>query len=213
MLYYKLVLHATAYNRPLYRDPRMEMNDSDLISKLLSRDETAFEQVFKTHYKNLHAYAFTLLKDDMAAEEMVQNVFCKLWERNENLSITGSVAAYLYRAVNNESLNYLRHLKVRSDHQLFVSHRNDSLTPSPHGSLHMKELEQKLKEALNDLPEQCRTVFQMSRFEELRYREIAKKLDISVKTVENHMGKALRILRTKLADFLVLILLFINSKF
>ena len=56
------------------------MNDSDLISKLLSRDETAFEQVFKTHYKNLHAYAFTLLKDDMAAEEMVQNVFCKLWE-------------------------------------------------------------------------------------------------------------------------------------
>ena len=73
-----------------------------------------------------------------------------------------------------------------------------------------KELEQQFREALNELPEQCRTVFQLSRFEELKYREIADKLDISVKTVENHMGKALKLLRLKLVDFLPFFFIFLN---
>jgi RNA polymerase sigma-70 factor (ECF subfamily) len=73
-----------------------------------------------------------------------------------------------------------------------------------------KELENKFREALNELPEQCRTVFQLSRFEDMKYKEIADKLDISVKTVENHMGKALKLLRTKLVDFLPLLLILLN---
>jgi RNA polymerase sigma-70 factor (ECF subfamily) len=190
----------------------MEINEQNLIEQLQKRDEAAFEQVFKQHYKNLHAYAFTILKDEMAAEEMVQNVFFKLWERSENLNINGSIAAYLYRAVNNESLNYLKHEKVKSGHQLFVAHRGGAGTVAASGRIQMKELEGRLQSALNGLPEQCRTVFQMSRFEELRYREIADKLQISVKTVENHMGKALKILREKLVDYLVLIILFISCK-
>ena len=210
---YKLVLHATVYKKPLCLDFRMELNESQLISQLQRQDESAFEQVFKSHYKNLHAYAFTMLKDEMAAEEMVQNVFYKLWERNQSITISGSIAAYLYRAVNNESLNYLKHLKVRSEHHLFVSHRAEPGQGSASSRIQLRELQEKLKDALNELPEQCRTVFQLSRFEELRYREIADKLNISVKTVENHMGKALKILRTKLVDFLVIILLFINSKY
>jgi RNA polymerase sigma-70 factor (ECF subfamily) len=190
----------------------MEFNDSLLIDRLQKRDETAFEQVFKSNYKNLHAYAFTMLKDDAAAEEMVQNVFFKLWERTENLTITGPVEAYLYRAVHNESLNYIKHLKIRKEHQLYVSHRMKGEAEGAAKMLRAKELEARLHEALNELPEQCRTIFQLSRFEELRYREIAVRLDISVKTVENQMGKALRILRTKLVDFLVLILLFMHNK-
>lgn len=190
----------------------MEMTDTVLIKGLQNREEAAFEQVFKQHYKSLHAYACTLLKDDVIAEEMVQNVFFKLWERTDNLSISGSVAAYLYRAVHNESLNYIKHLKVRSDHQLFVSHRNEELADQASRKIQLRQLEEKLHEALTELPEQCRTIFQLSRFDELRYREIAEKLDISVKTVENQMGKALKILRNRLADFLVLILIIIYHK-
>jgi RNA polymerase sigma-70 factor (ECF subfamily) len=188
----------------------MEAQETDLIDRLHRRDTIAFEQVFKANFKSLHAYAFTMLKDEMAAEEMVQNVFCKLWERTDNLSITGSLRAYLYRAVHNESLNYLKHLKIRSQHQLYVSHRMNQETDNAARTMQVKELEQKLQDALNELPEQCRTIFQLSRFEELRYREIADRLDISVKTVENQMGKALRLLRLKLVDFLPLIFLLLD---
>jgi RNA polymerase sigma-70 factor (ECF subfamily) len=188
----------------------MELQDHSITNLLAKRDESAFEQVFKTHFKNLHAYAMTLLKDEDEAEEIVQQVFFKLWDRAENLTVSGSVAAYLYRAVHNESLNYLKHLKVRSEHQLHVAHSMKNRTEHSAGKMITKELEKKFQAALNELPEQCRTIFQLSRFEEMKYREIADKLDISVKTVENQMGKALKQLRVKLVEFLPLLFLFFN---
>jgi RNA polymerase sigma-70 factor (ECF subfamily) len=200
-------LTGIAYIETIDHSFRMEVNEPGLIALLGKQDEKAFEDVFKTNYKSLHAYAFTLLKEEIVAEEMVQNVFCKLWERSASLTISGSVAAYLYRAVHNESLNYLKHQKVRSEHRLHVSHQSGQENDSASRRLHVKELEDRLRQSLNELPEQCRTIFQMSRFEELRYKEIADRLDLSVKTVENQMGKALRILRSKLVDFLVFILL------
>jgi RNA polymerase sigma-70 factor (ECF subfamily) len=180
----------------------MDDNDAYLIDSLVKQDEAAFEQVFKTHFKNLHAYACTITREEAAAEEVVQQVFFKLWERSKGLSISGSIAAYLYRAVYNESLNYLKHKKVRSEYEQHFTHtmKNESYRVGKKYSA--KELEVQLTRAMNELPEQCRTVFQLSRFEELRYREIADHLGISVKTVENHMGKALKILRTKLIEFL-----------
>jgi RNA polymerase sigma-70 factor, ECF subfamily len=188
----------------------MDESEDELIERLNNRDEAAFEQVFKQHYKHLHAYAFTLVKDDDLAEEVVQNVFYKLWERSAELNITSTVAAYLYRAVHNESLNHLKHLKVRSQHQLYVSHRIDSHTDTATKKLQLKELEKRLHAALSELPEGCRTVFQLSRFEELRYSEIADVLGISIKTVENQMGKALKLLRTKLAGFLTAVLILLT---
>ncbi len=182
----------------------MELTEASLITGLQQRSEAAFQQVFTTWYRPLHAYAFTLLQEEAMAEEMVQSVFVKLWERSDSLNLGGSLAAYLYRAVHNESMNYLKHLKVRQKHQLHVVHRSEH-TDHAGRRLQVKELEARIGEALEELPEQCRTVFQLSRFEELRYREIAERLQISVKTVENHMGKALRLLREKLADFLVLL--------
>ena len=183
----------------------MELENEAIGVLLAQRDETAFEQVFKTHFKRLHAYAFTILRDEEEAEEMVQQVFFKLWERNENLSLTGSVSAYLYRAVHNESLNYIKHQKVRSDHKLHVAYSMKNEVEHPEKKIQAGELEKKIHSALNELPEQCRTIFQMSRFDELKYREIAEKLGISVKTVENQMGKALKLLRAKLVDFLILL--------
>ena len=193
-----------------FRAPGMELENQTIGILLAQKDEVAFEQVFKTHFKRLHAYAFTILRDETEAEEMVQQVFFKLWERNENLSLTGSVTAYLYRAVHNESLNYIKHQKVRSDHKLHIAYSMKNEVEHPAKRVLAGEVEKKIHAALNELPEQRRTIFQMSRFDELKYREIADKLGISVKTVENQMGKALKLLRTKLVDFLTLIFLFIH---
>jgi RNA polymerase sigma-70 factor, ECF subfamily len=189
----------------------MEFQDEQMALLLSKRDEAAFEQVFKAHYKNLHAYAFTILKDEDEAEEMVQQVFFKLWERSEHLSFFGPIAAYLYRAVHNECLNFLKHQKVKAGHQLHVAYSMKNKTEQAQPRMIRKELENKFREALNELPEQCRTVFQLSRFEDMKYKQIAEKLDISIKTVENHMGKALKLLRTKLVDFLPLLLILLSK--
>lgn len=188
----------------------MELENEPTSTLLLQRDEATFEQVFKSHFKRLHAYAFTILQNETEAEEIVQQVFFKLWERNENLSVTGSVTAYLYRAVHNESLNFIKHQKVKSNHQLHVAYSMKNEVEHPAKKVLAGELEKKIHAALNELPEQCRTIFQLSRFDELKYREIADKLGISVKTVENQMGKALKLMRAKLVDFLSFILLFIH---
>ncbi|MBC7901963.1 MAG: RNA polymerase sigma-70 factor [Gemmatimonadaceae bacterium] len=185
----------------------MELNDTVIVRLLGNRDEKAFEQVFKTHFKSLHGYAFSIVKDEVAAEEMVQNVFYKIWEKADQLNITAPIAAYLYRSVYNESLNYIKHQKVKSVYKAHKTYEMKDETDSASKKVLLGELENNLRVALNDLPEQCRTIFQLSRFDELRYREIADKLGISVKTVENQMGKALRILRLRLADFLPLIVL------
>jgi len=204
-------LGAALLIEPLYRAEGMELENESIGTLLAQRDEAAFEQMFKTHFKRLHAYAFTILRDEIQAEEMVQQVFFKLWERNDNLSLTGSISSYLYRAVHNESLNYIKHQKVRSNHQLNVAYSMKNEVEHPAKKIMASELEKKIHSALNELPEQCRTIFQMSRFDELKYREIADKLGISIKTVESQMSKALRLLRVKLVDFLIFILLFIHN--
>lgn len=167
-----------------------------------SRDiNLVFEQVFKEHFKNLHAYACSILKDEDEAEEMVQNVFYKLWEKKEKIGELQSVPAYLYRSVHNECMNYVKHEKVKMTYEAHAVHHGN-IAGQATDTATAKELEYRIAEALAGLPEQCRTIFQLSRFEELKYREIADKMGLSVKTVENQMGKALKILRTKLADYI-----------
>ncbi|WP_316814926.1 RNA polymerase sigma-70 factor [Pedobacter nyackensis] len=170
-------------------------------------DDQAFEQLFKSHFKALHAYANVILKDEDDAEEIVQNMFLKFWEKRELLHVQTSLKAYLYKCVYHDSLNFLKHQKIKTKYQDFAAYTmNEGHLPAS-SKVEMTELEYNLGLALNELPEQCRTIFQMSRFEELKYREIAERLGLSIKTIENQMGKALRILRMELADFLSLILL------
>ncbi len=169
-------------------------------------DDKAFEQMFKAHYKELHSYANIMLRDQDIAEEIVQSMFLKFWEKRELLNVQTSIKAYLYKCVYNDSLNYLKHQKVKTKYQDFTIHTMNNHHEAASSRVELNELEFKLQEALNELPEHCRTIFQMSRFEELKYREIAEQLDLSIKTVENQMGKALKILRLKLADFITLIL-------
>ena len=168
--------------------------------------EITFERAFKEHFKALHAYACTILRSEALAEEAVQNVFYKLWEKKDQVNIKESVSAYLYRAVYHECLNYMKHSKVRAAYQSHVTYHNSELEKANERT-ETKELEVRIQTALKELPEQCRTIFQMSRFEELKYREIADELGLSVKTVENQMGKALKVLRKKLADLLPMIII------
>ncbi len=189
----------------------MELNDTHFIELLTKRDERAFEKVFKDNFKKLQSYAITIVSDENVAEEMVQNVFFKLWDRSETIHIQASIAAYLYRAVYNESCNYCKHQKVKQSFLHYSKHAmSDISAEKASKKVMVTELEQRIKNALNDLPEQCRTVFQLSRFEELKYQQIADTLGISIKTVEAQMGKALRIMRVKLVDYLPLVFLFLN---
>ena len=170
-----------------------------------------FKELFITYHKNLRYYAFTVVKDEMMAEEVVQNVFCRIWE-NSSDNLDKVTQAYLYKAVYNEGLNQLKSAKIKAGHHARIMQMSET-TESTNDRSDLKLLSVKATDALNSLPEQCRTIFQLSRYEQLKYREIAVKLGISVKTVEAQMSKALRILREKLADYLpVILLLFIGTK-
>jgi RNA polymerase sigma-70 factor (ECF subfamily) len=173
---------------------------------LYSYDDRAFEQLFKAHFKALHAYAHTFLRDEEMAEEIVQNLFMKLWQKRELLQAHTSVKAYLYKCVHNDCLNHIKHLKIQGKYQEHALYTMDQHTEAASHRVELSELENRLGQALKELPEQCRAIFQMSRFEELKYKEIAEELGISIKTVENQMGKALRLLRLKLADFLLVLI-------
>jgi RNA polymerase sigma-70 factor (ECF subfamily) len=187
----------------------MELNDTAIILWLDELNETGFEKIFKAHFKSLHRYAYNIIRDSASAEDIVQNVFYKLWKKMGGLKFSGSITAYLYKSVYHESVNYLKHQKIRRTHQLHISWQMKSQADRDSKKVMRGELEEKLHIALNELPEQCRTIFQLSRFGELRYHDIADRLGISIKTVENQMGKALKLLRAKLVDFLPLILFFL----
>ncbi len=183
---------------------RVEVSEKQTIQQLLSGEIATYEEVYKTYFKALYVYAYTMLKDELQAEEIVQNLFLKLWDRKDRVQIETSLKAYLYKAVYHDSLNYLKHVKVKAtyEHHATQVMKNERSEAASQRVMY-NNLEDRLRAALNELPEQCRTVFQLSRYEELKYREIANRLQISEKTVENHMGKALKLLRVKLADFII----------
>jgi RNA polymerase sigma-70 factor (ECF subfamily) len=185
----------------------LKLNHSTPENRHQQYDDYAFEQLFKDHFKALHAYACVILKDEDDAEEIVQNMFLKFWEKRDLLTVQSSLRAYLYKCVYNDSINFLKHQKIKTKYQDFAIYTMNPENEPASSKIELTELTFNLNIALNRLPEQCRTIFQMSRFEELKYREIAERLGLSIKTIENQMGKALRILRLELADFLSLALL------
>ena len=165
-------------------------------------DETAFEHLFRRFFRELHVYSCSILRDWDLAEEVVQALFLKMWENGSWQRVETSVKAFLYRAVYHESLNVLRQHQVRQRYQHNTMYVMKNEAEHPVAAIELNELEERIRRSLNRLPEKCRTIFQLSRFGELKYHEIASQLGISVKTVETQMGKAIRILKHDLKDYL-----------
>jgi RNA polymerase sigma-70 factor (ECF subfamily) len=192
-----------------YQTVRMEIQERSAVPLAFNGQEETFEKLFKTHFKSLYAYALTIVKNEMVAEEMVQNVFFRIWEKKAGLHLQSPALAYLYKSVYHESLNYLKHQKVKAAYQAHSVYQMKNQTDQASKKILLSELEQQINKALSELPEQCRTIFQMSRFEELKYQEIADQLGLSIKTVENQMGKALKLMRLKLVDYLPFLIAFL----
>lgn len=166
------------------------------------RTKGGYEALFREHYKALCSYVHFYLKDYAASEEIVQDLFFNLWKKRNELEITSSIKSYLFKAARNHSLNVLKHIEVRENYKkMNEEHRSDSEMQGT-DEMETLELEQRIKDAIDQLPPERQKIFLMSRYEDLKYREIANKLNISVKTVEAQMGKALKFLKEQLSDYL-----------
>lgn len=186
-----------------------QQNDQSLLlSRLQAGEQSALKELFFLYYDALVAFARPILKDEERARDMVQDVFFKLWERREDLNISSSLKAYLYMAVKNHALNALKREERMewTDEESSLEARS-GVHEAPYEQLREKDLQRKLSACLDLLPEKCRQVFELSRFDEMSNKEIAACLEISVKTVENHMTKALGMLRKNLLPLLKSLLL------
>jgi RNA polymerase sigma-70 factor (ECF subfamily) len=177
------------------------MDDRVLLQSVQSGDEGAYDSVFRTWYPILVRVANALLRDVDAAEEVAQEVMLELWRRRHVLDADVPLRAYLLRSIRNRALNHLRHLNVRRQSESDIEATYDAPIGADQPVV-AKELAAAVQEALRALPPRCREVFELSRVHGLRYAEIAEALDISQKTVEAQMGKALKIMRERLAAWL-----------
>lgn len=190
--------------------------DNKIIQKLKQGKKDAFEIIFKTYYNGLHGYATSFVRDVDAAEDIVQDVFTNLWERRTEIEMLGLVNVYLFRSVRNKSLNYIEHQRVKNKHIEHAANKKHAENicflnslGGESGSIFEKELSGKIEININALPEKCREVFKLSRSEGLKNREVAEKLNISVKAVEKHISVALMRLRIALKEYLPVFLLFV----
>jgi RNA polymerase sigma-70 factor (ECF subfamily) len=182
------------------------MEDFEVIVSIKSGDKKAFEQLFYEYYQMLVRYAFTYMKDHDIAEEVVQDIMVKFWEKRAELPNDVKVKPYLFRMTGNHCLNVLKHEKVKLQHQTETVANGISMSDG-FEVIASNELNTEIKKAIADLPEQCGKVFLLSRDEGLSYKEIAESLDISIKTVENHISKALKLLREALKPYLTILLI------
>ena len=187
------------------------MTHGNFSSKENNEDIKAFEDVFKSHYAKLTLFANKFLNDISVSEEIVSESLTFLWEKRESIVFSSSVTGYLYKMVQNRSMNYLKHQKVENEYVSYLI-RNKLIDELPEHDIdpyQEKETAQQIKIAIDSLPERCRQVFIMSRFEYLKNKEIAERLNISQNTVERQITIALEKLRKSLEYILSSVLLWI----
>jgi RNA polymerase sigma-70 factor (ECF subfamily) len=175
--------------------------ESAAIRQISLGNLDAFEKLFRQYYQMLCGYALKIVRDPASAEEIVQDLFYTLWERRKELQINTSVKSYLFSAVHNRCLKLIEHHSVEQRYRSYYLLHESEIDSEPGESSNLNEIQQIIDDTLNSMPERCSRIFRLNRFEGLKYQEIANKLSISVKTVEANMGKALKILRRNLKDF------------
>ncbi len=170
--------------------------------------EDSVNKLFNDYYVDLCKKAFRIINNKVISEDIVQEVFFKLWMNKDKIIIKTSLKAYLHRMVFNESISYLRKNK-----EIFSFLEDIEIEDIDENNaeklMENKDIKKNIDNAINKLPPACKTIFLLSRIDELSYKQIAEKLDLSVKTVENQMGKALKILRQTITyDFAFFIIYF-----
>lgn len=189
------------------------MGHSDnIVQQIRSGDEQAFEQVFRANYAGMCGYAMKYLEEMEHAEEVVQEVFLNYWDKRTTLEVTGSLEAYLYRAVRNTCLNNLKHQKVKRQYALAQTEVLKAEENQSRDKVIELELQQKIDDCIAQLPPERRKIFKLSREEGMKYKEIADELGLSVKTVEAQMGKALKFLRENLIEYLPVLIMLAYAK-
>jgi len=191
---------------------QIDIEEIKLIDQIRNKDQQAFRSLFDCYYKQLYAYARKFVHDDIA-HNAVQDLFASIWQKSNSITITTSLQNYLISGVRNNCLHWLEKQKVRNKYvndtaiQMAIDELNFyANTEDSYQSLIEAELQGKLNEAISKLPPQCQKVFIMSRSEGKKNKEIAEELGISVKAVEKHLTKALKILKEDLKDYLPLLL-------
>ncbi|MBN1107822.1 MAG: RNA polymerase sigma-70 factor [Bacteroidales bacterium] len=174
--------------------------DNEMIRRIRKGDRKQFESLFRSSYISLVKYAKTFVKDHDTAEEIVQDLFVRLWNDRQNLKIKSSLNGYLFRAVHNRCLRHLEHNRVKERYERDMTGKQSVEYGTPEEILKFNELQLRITGILEKLPERCVQIFCMNRFEGLKYHEIAGRLEISVKTVETDMGKALKEFRKELNE-------------
>lgn len=179
----------------------MVLKEQHQLRKIRKGDIHSFEKLFFSFHPGLLRYAESLVRKNEIAEEIVQDVFYNVWKNRESIRISHTWKSYLFRAVYNNSMMYLR--KTRKEFNLeegFFPEKQES-SPDPMQEMELREISAVLAECLSGLPERTREIFQMNRQQGLKYREIAEQLSISVKTVEANMGRALKALKNSVKQY------------
>lgn len=189
-------------------------HETILLEGLVEGNVKIYDYLFHYYYSGLVSFAIKYVKDKDVAEDIVQEFFYKLWINKENLKITNTLKAYFFTSVKNRCLDYFRKQEVRvkaKDYFINLNENLENLVDDEQKYFVESELREHIFDVLNKLPEKCRRVFVMNRFEGLKPIEISEKEQISVRTVEGHIGKALKILRqelkTYLPDFIIVLIL------
>jgi RNA polymerase sigma-70 factor (ECF subfamily) len=187
------------------------IEESYLLIELKSGNKEAFSLLFRKYYMDMVLFGGNYLHDRERCEDIVQNVFFKLWSDKEKLEITTSLKSFLMKSVKNGCLDELRHRQVIREYESYSEIFGDMDDLQTEKYILYSDLHDHLDEALKKLPEVCRIAFEMNRFEGLKYKEIAQQLEVSERTVEVRIGKAIGLLRKYLKDFFILLFILLKS--
>lgn len=174
----------------------MSKSPNEVAALMRTNPERCLQELYDDYYQYLVNSVYRMVPDQSIAEDMVQEVFMEIWKKRNQLQFRTSVGAYLRRAVTNRTLNYIRAQRMEFDSE-DTALQYQSRDISSVKNLELEDLQSLIDKSIEELPEKCRIVFAMSRFEEMKYAEIAESLNISIKTVENHIARALQMLRKR----------------
>jgi len=188
------------------------MFDKYILSSLKNGDEKALDELFDRYYVRLTRYALSRINDPMVAEEIVQDAYIYLWNKKDSITIETSLEAYLFRSVGNKCINYVKS-RIHKINRLTTDTDDGHIIPGSMADLEGKELEQLIELALGSLPEQTALIYTFSRNADMTHAEIADELGVSRKTIEYHIGCALRRMRKVLQKYgYALALILLNMK-